>query len=187
MEKVKKKIASAFEKGIRNATISNLYQADLCEDFYLHGDYAFNVVNRESIAMLENYSFSSVMLSPETDGKFARGSRCALEYIGYGRTPVMFTRTCIICNTSGCKNKEKCFDRLIDRTGAAFPIISGPSHTNTIYNSLPAYRLDKRAELKKAGVGLITLLFTDESEAKMAEIIELSQSKEKPKFEYTRR
>ena len=31
-------------------------------------------------------------------------------------------------------------------------------HRNTIYNSIPAYRLDRKAELKRCGVGLLTLL-----------------------------
>ncbi len=187
IETVKKQLADALSLGIRQATVSSFNHITLCEGFYLHGDYAFNVVNRETLAMLEKYSFSSLMLSPETDGKFARGSRCALEYIGYGRTPLMYTRTCIIANLGACQKKEKCFSVLTDRTGASFPIISGHSHTNFIYNSLPAYRLDKKAELKKCGVGLITLMFTDESEARMEEIIKLCDGKTKPAFQYTRR
>ncbi len=187
LETVKKQISEAKAAGIKNATISSLNHLTLCEGMYLHGDYAFNAFNRETLLMLENYSLSSVMLSPETDGKFARGSKCALEYIGYGRIPLMYTRTCVIANINGCKNKEKCYSSLVDRTGAAFPVISGHSHTNIIYNSLPTYRLDKKSELKKSGVGLLTLLFTTETEKQICEIIDLALSGEKPKFEYTRR
>ena len=186
-EAVIAQIEKAKEFGIKNATISSLNHITLCEGMFLHGDYALNVFNRETLKLFENYSLSSVMLSPESDGKFARGSQCALEYLGYGRMPLMYTRTCIIANISGCKNKEKCVSSLIDRTGASFPIISGHSHTNIIYNSLPTYRLDKKSELKKAGVGLLTLLFTDESEARINEVVALASSGEKPKFEYTRR
>ncbi len=186
-DEIKAQIKNAYEAGVRQATISSMYQIELCKGFYLHGDYAFNVVNRETLSLLERFSLSSVMLSPETDGKFVRGSRCALEYIGYGRTPLMYTRTCIIRNVSGCQHKKKCVSVLTDRTGAEFPIISAPNHTNIIYNSLPAYRLDRKSELKKCGVGLLTLLFTDESEQRMAEIIELYGTNEKPKFTYTRR
>ena len=187
LDEVKKQLKEAKKFGISHATISNFYQADLCEGFYLHGDYAFNVVNRETIEMLDKYSFSSIMLSPETEGTFAKGSQSALEYIGYGRTPLMYTRTCIIRNAEKCQNRKSCQGKLVDRTGAIFPIISGHSHTNIIYNSLPAYRLDKKQELKKSGVGLLTLLFTDETEKQMAEIIKLAETKEKPKFLYTRR
>ncbi|MBO5767913.1 MAG: U32 family peptidase [Clostridia bacterium] len=187
LETVKRQIAEAKAAGIKNATVSSFNHLTLCEGMYLHGDYAFNVFNRETLFMLENYSLSSVMLSPETDGRFARGSRCALEYIGYGRMPLMYTRTCIIANIDGCKKQKRCFSRLVDRTGAAFPVISGHSHTNTVYNSLPRYCLDKKSELKKSGVGLLTLLFTTENEKQINEIIGLALSGEKPKFEYTRR
>ncbi len=184
---VKRLLSDAYEYGIRNATICSLYHIDLCKGFFLHGDYAFNVVNRDTLALLEGYSLSSVMLSPETDGSFARGSKCALEYIGYGRTPLMYTRTCIIKNLGRCQGRDACFARLTDRTNASFPIIGAPNHTNVIYNSLPAYRLDRRAELKKSGVGLLTLMFTDESERQMEEVISLYETKQKPSFAYTRR
>ena len=187
LESVKALIDEAKKLGVKQATVSSFNHLTLCDGMYLHGDYAFNVVNRETLALLENYSLSSVMLSPETDGRLARGSKCALEYIGYGRTPLMYTRTCIIANINGCKHKERCISELVDRTGAAFPVISGHSHTNVVYNSLPGYRLDKKSELKKAGVGLLTLLFTDESENRMDEIIALATSNEKPQFKYTRR
>ncbi len=187
IETVKKQLSDAYAMGVRQATVSSLNHITLCDGFYLHGDYAFNIVNREALAMLERYSFSSLMLSPETDGRFARGSRCALEYIGYGRTPLMYTRTCIIANIAPCQRKEKCFSSLVDRTGASFPVISGHSHTNTVYNSLPAYRLDRRADLKKCGVGLITLLFTDETDSRIDEVISLCDGKSKPTFAYTRR
>ena len=187
IESVKEQIARAKQAGIKNATISSLNHLTLCEGMYLHGDYAFNVVNRKTLEMLEGYSLSSVMLSPESDGKFVRGSKCALEYLGYGRIPLMYTRTCVIANISGCKKRDKCYSTLVDRTGAEFPVISGHSHTNTIYNSLPTYRLDKKSELKKCGVGLLTLIFTTENEKRICEIIELALSNGKANFEYTRR
>lgn len=186
-EEVKKQLEKAAEFGIKHATVSSLNQIELCGGFYLHGDYAFNVVNRASLEYLENLSFSSVMLSPETDGRFPKGSRCALEYIGYGRTPLMYTRTCIIANISGCLGKKRCFSTLTDRIGAEFPIISTNSHGNVIYNSLPAYRLDRAAELKKSGVGLITLLFTSESEKETAYLTQSAFDNKKPDIEFTRK
>ena len=187
LETVKKQLSEAKEFGINRATVSSICHFELCKGMYLHGDYTLNVVNRESLGLFDELSLSSVMLSPETDGKFAKFSRCALEYIGYGRTPLMYTRTCIIQNIEGCKNKSECYSALTDRTGAKFPIISGHSHTNVIYNSLPGYRIDRKSELKKAGVGLMTLLFTTETEKQMDEVISLYSSGEKPTFPYTRK
>ena len=99
----------------------------------------------------------------------------------------MYTRTCIIANISGCLGKKRCFSRLTDRIGAEFPIISAPNHTNVIYNSLPAYRLDRVGELKKSGVGLITLLFTTETEKETALITECAFENRKPNIEFTRK
>lgn len=198
IERVKAKLEKAYDLGIRHATISSLNQIKLCEGFYIHGDYSFNVVNRETLSFLEKHSFSSVMLSPETDGSFVRQSRCALEYIGYGRTPLMYTRTCIIANVKGCplaennickapENKRVCFAELTDRTGAKFPILGNYNHTNTIYNSLVGYRLDRKAKLKKSGVGLITIMFVSETEVEMEKVLSLAQTNGKPDFEFTRR
>lgn len=184
---VKEQLAAAYAAGVRHATVSGLYQAKLCAGFFLHGDYALNVYNRKTLAMLENYSFSSLMLSPETDGTFVRSSRCALEYIGYGRTPLMYTRVCVLRSQGRCGGKPPCFGTLADRTGARFPIIGAPNHTNTIYNSLPGYRADRASKLKKHGVGLLTLMFTTESEAEIKHIVSLAAAGKKADFEYTRR
>lgn len=186
-EEIRLQLEKARAFGIKHATVSSLNQLALCNGFYLHGDYAFNIINRASLEYFESLSFSSLMLSPETDGRFPKGSRCALEYIGYGRTPLMYTRTCIIANISGCLGKKRCFSRLTDRIGAEFPIISAPNHTNVIYNSLPAYRLDRVGELKKSGVGLITLLFTTETEKEAALITECAFENRKPNIEFTRK
>jgi hypothetical protein len=56
-----------------------------------------------------------------------------------------------------------------------------------LYNSLPTYRLDKRKELKKSGVGLLTLLFTVETEAEMRAVVEAYRTSAPPKGNYTRR
>jgi hypothetical protein len=49
------------------------------------------------------------------------------------------------------------------------------------------YRLDRRTKLKKSGVGLMTILFTVETEAEMENVMRLVQNNEKPDFEFTRK
>lgn len=187
LPEVKRQLAAAFSAGVRHATVSGLYQAKLCAGFFLHGDYSLNVYNRKTLETLDNYSFSSLMLSPETEGTFARSSRCALEYIVYGRTPLMYTRVCILRSQGRCGGEPPCRGALSDRSGARFPVIGAPNHTNTIYNSLPGYRADRASELKKHGVGLLTLLFTNETERDIKHILSLASAGKKADFEYTRR
>lgn len=187
LPEVKRQLAAARSAGVRHATVSGLYQAKLCAGFFLHGDYSLNVYNRKTLETLDNYSFSSLMLSPETEGTFARSSRCALEYIVYGRTPLMYTRVCILRSQGRCGGEPPCRGALSDRSGARFPVIGAPNHTNTIYNSLPGYRADRASELKKHGVGLLTLLFTNETERDIKHILSLASAGKKADFEYTRR
>lgn len=187
LPEVKRQLAAALSAGVRHATVSGLYQAKLCAGFFLHGDYSLNVYNRKTLETLDNYSFSSLMLSPETEGTFARSSRCALEYIVYGRTPLMYTRVCILRSQGRCGGEPPCRGALSDRSGARFPVIGAPNHTNTIYNSLPSYRADRASELKKHGVGLLTLLFTNETERDIKHILSLASAGKKADFEYTRR
>ena len=187
LPEVKRQLAAALSAGVRHATVSGLYQAKLCAGFFLHGDYSLNVYNRKTLETLDNYSFSSLMLSPETEGTFARSSRCALEYIVYGRTPLMYTRVCILRSQGRCGGEPPCRGALSDRSGARFPVIGAPNHTNTIYNSLPGYRADRASELKKHGVGLLTLLFTNETEQDIKHILSLASAGKKADFEYTRR
>lgn len=168
--KLKKMILAAKKRGIKHAVVSAFWHIDFCEGMYLHGDYPFNIVNNEALNRYCRFPFSSLMLSPESDPSDFHGAPTALEYIVYGRTPVMYTRNCIIKNISGCADQSRCFGTLTDRTGAKFPIIGGFGHRNTIYNSLPSNRIDSRKKLKKSGIGLTTLLFTAETEARMAEI-----------------
>lgn len=172
-EDIKRLLKQAKEKGIRHATVPNLSLLHLTEDFYLHGDYALNVFNRETVRLLEGCSFSSLLVSLESDPKNFGFSQTALEALGYGRVPLMHTQTCIIRNVKEtCMKKGLCTATLTDRTGASFPLLRGYGHRNLLYNSLPSYRLDRRKEWKKAGVGLMTLLFTNETEREMQDIRE---------------
>ena len=120
----------------------------------------------------------------------------------YGRIPLMQTENCIIRNIAGkCLHPEerngkdanapgmsRCACELIDRTGASFPVLRVDGHRNLIYNSLPTYRLDRRKELKKAGIGLCTLLFTTETEREIRTVLDCFRTSEAhPPFPITRR
>ena len=181
-------LEKAFHKGIRRVTVPNLSLLHLVERFILHGDYPLNVFNKEAVGLLTGYSFSSLFLSPEADPGSFGFTTLALEAIGYGRVPLMHTETCIIRNVNGaCLQKADCRTELVDRVGASFPILRGCGHTNLIYNSVPTYRLDKKKELKKKGVGLLTLLFTTETLSEMEKIAAAYRTAEAPSGSFTRR
>lgn len=184
---IKKLLASAKKAGIRQVTVSNIAHLDLCGDFYLHGDYSLNVTNSGSLSLLEELSFSSIMISPEANPKNLSFAGLAEEYIVYGRIPLMQTENCIIRNT-GAACGEHCEGILTDRTKAEFPIMREYKHRNIIYNSVPVYLADKINELRKSGVGLYTLLFTDEyrDEKQFDKLVSLCFSKNPAPFPFTR-
>lgn len=194
-EELKKLLRQAQARGVRRATVPNLSLLPLLQEvaptFFLHGDFPLNVFNRETLHVLERYPFSSLFLSPEADPKSFGFSAVALEALGYGRVPLMHTETCIIRNVRGsCPQTEagQCSAVLTDRTGASFPLLRADRHRNLLYNSLPSYRLDRRKELKKSGVGLLTLLFTVETEADMQDILRRYRASSPPDgLTYTRR
>lgn len=173
-EDVRRLLRQAYERGVRRLTVPNLSLLPLAENFALHGDYPLNVANRETLHVLEGYSFSSLFLSPESEQDGFGFTPMALETLGYGRLPLMHTEVCLIKRVRGACAEETadqpCSAMLTDRVGASFPILRTYGHRNLLYNSLPTYRLDKRKALKKSGVGLLTLLFTVEDEQEMLHI-----------------
>ena len=193
---LEKQIAEAKRRGIRRATVPNLSYLPVLEGFALHGDYPLNVFSRATRDLLERFPFSSLFLSPESD-LFSFGmSTAAMEALGYGRIPLMQTETCLIRNILGtCAGRggpsssaDPCRADLIDRTGASFPILRADGHRNLVYNSVPTYRLDRRKDLKKAGIGLCTLLFTTETDGEIETVLQCYRSSEKnPPFPHTRR
>ena len=193
-EILRRALEEAYARGVRRATVSNLSDLPLLDGWTLHGDYALNVYNRETRILLECFSFSSVFLSPEADPSRFAPSEAALEALGYGRIPLMHTENCLIrnilgsCMESGTGKPVRCHAELVDRTGAVFPVLRAEGHRNTVYNSIPTYRLDKRKELRRAGVGLLTLLFTTERESDMRQVVRCyREAFPHPAFPYTRR
>lgn len=180
-------LSYAKKMGVSRTTVSNIAHLDLCRGFYIHGDYSLNVTNTKTQDVLERLSFSSILVSPETNPRFLSSSSIAKEYIVYGRIPLMQTENCILKNI-GVHCREHCGGNLIDRTNAEFPIRREYKHRNIIYNSVPVYLADKINILKKSGVGLYTLLFIDEykNEQALDKLINLCLNKQHAPFPYTR-
>ncbi|MBP5231150.1 MAG: U32 family peptidase [Clostridia bacterium] len=191
-------LEDAKKRGVRRATVPNLSDLPMLDGFILHGDYPLNVYSPETRDLLEAFSFSSLFLSPEADPFSFGPSSAAMEALGYGRIPLMQTQTCLIRNILGkCPAPERngsgrethpCRADLVDRANASFPVLRADGHRNILYNSVPTYRLDRRRDLRKAGVGLCTLLFTTETDEEIRTVLQCFRSGEtRPPFPYTRR
>ena len=100
----------------------------------------------------------------------------------------MVTSVCQM-NPSGCEHCGKACGRktvLTDRTGTKFPVCADGMGHNIIYNSLPLCGADKLRALYDCGVSVATLMFTDESENQIINIIKSFIKGENPTTEFTR-
>jgi len=88
----------------------------------------------------------------------------------YGRLPLMLTRNCPAANSpKGCLHCSKALPELTDRRGIKFPVRCFGA-CSEVLNSVPLFLADRLSEVRSTDFG--TLLFTDESPAEAANIIE---------------
>lgn len=179
---IRKLLAEAKEAGISMVCVENPEHISLCGGFDVYGGMCLNVTNSFTADTLRSLGCRQITVSPEANMALARETSGA--YIVYGRLPLMHTRTCIITNICGCHGKKEphnCRALLTDRTGAGFETLGGYCHTNTIYNSVPLWLLDKSITTPDP-----ILYFTVETPAQEREVLTAYRKKKKPGIPVTR-
>ena len=173
-ERVIELLKKAYELGARDALIGNVGHVDLALSlgFKIHGDIRLNATNNSSVAYLEALGFEDVVLSPELTLPQIRdvGGRSAACI--YGRLPLMITEKCVGKELSGCEACNSGRVTLTDRRGVEFPVLRAYQHRSVIFNSVPTYMADKRAELARAGVTMEHFIFSTETAHEVDAIIE---------------
>ena len=118
------------------------------------------------------------------------------EAIVYGRLPLMITENCLVQNSVGCKLDQtgRCVPKnapctqghtLVDRTGAAFPMLGVYGHRTELQNSRPLYLAD-RSEYRRCGLAYARLRFTTETPEECVEIFRAYRENRVPAGEFTR-
>lgn len=106
------------------------------------------------------------------------------EAIVYGRLPLMITENCLVQNETGCRLDRQglCVPEdgpcrcgqpnvLVDRTGAAFPLLPAYGHRTEIQNSKPLYLAD-RPEHRRLGLAYARLRFTTETAEECVSVVQ---------------
>lgn len=162
-----------YEMGFRRALVRNPGQlAPLKElGFAVHGDFSFNAASSQALTVLAD-ELQDITLSFELTLMQIRRLHKPMPVgiIVYGRLPLMETRNCFIRNFTTCKNGNGA--ALTDRTGRAFPIACDHGCRNVLFNSTPLYLADRSREWQEAEISFGRLLFTDETPAQIARIID---------------
>lgn len=181
MANVRRQMDTVYELGVRHVLCGNLGQFSLARSrgFRIRGDFGLNIFNSRSMNWLRREDLESACASFEMTLPQIRDLSKAvpLEMFAYGRLPLMLTEQCIMKNRTGaciCQNQQT---KLVDRTGAEFPIIrDAGTCRNVILNGKKLYLLDKKHALQNLGLWALRLQFTTEGPTEVNRIMEAWQN-----------
>ena len=132
----------------------------------IRGDFGLNIYNSRAVNLLREMDFRSACLSFEMTlpqiRDVSKGVPC--EIIAYGRLPLMVTENCLFKNRTGECSCRQGSAKLIDKTGAEFPVIKdGTSCRSVLLNGKKLSWLDRGDDLAKLGLWGQRLYFTTEN------------------------
>lgn len=175
-ETLLRQLDAAYAAGVRQVLAGNLGQLSLAmsRGFEVRGDFGLNCFNTRTAHVLRRAGFLSMTASFELLLAQIRdlGKALPTELIAYGRLPLMLTENCILKNRSGVCTCKGAATRLVDRTGAEFPVVPDPGTCRSvILNGKKLYLLDRQRELKNLGLWALRLLFTTENRAEVDKVV----------------
>ncbi len=176
LDNVKKGLCQIRALGIREALAGNLgLMIPLREcGFAVRGDFGLNVYNSRSMDVVKELEMISATLSFEMTLPQIRdvSKPVDTEMMVYGRMPLMVTENCIIKNRTGACSCNQGSTKLVDRTGAEFPIIKdGISCRNVMLNGKKLSMLDRQEDLQRLGLWGLRLYFTTENRQEVDRVL----------------
>ena len=164
------------DNGVKEALVGNLglmlpvREAGMA----IRGDFGLNVMNSLSMSALRELELKSVTLSYEmTLPQIRDVSKCVpAEILCYGRMPLMVTENCLIRGKTGECACRQGATRLVDKTGADFPVIrDGNSCRSVLLNGKKLNWLDRQDDLGKLGLWGVRLYFTTENSKEVEHVL----------------
>ncbi len=145
----------------------------------IRGDFGLNIYNSHSLLALRELELKSAALSYEMTLPQVRdlSKPIATELLGYGRMPLMVTENCLIRGKTGECACHLGATRLVDKTGAEFPVIrDGNSCRSLLLNGKKLNWLDRQNDLAKLGLWAVRLYFTTENPQEVDYVLSASIS-----------
>ena len=167
-----KMLKIACDLGVKYALVGNIGQIDAAKKYGFEtvGDFRLNVSNSFAKECYMTLGVENIILSPELTLPMARDVGGGVTV--YGRIPLMITQRCFITDNFGCDRCQGGTAALVDRQGAAFPMMREYRHRNVIFNSTPTYMGDKKDELSRYNVRHEHFIFSTESGEEIATLID---------------
>jgi putative protease len=146
-----------------------------------HADWPLNILNDQSVAAVAEMGAEFAWASPELSGRqlASLGSSAPIPIgcIVWGRLELMVAEQCVLqasgpCNRrcAACARREGWW-RLRDHKGYEFPVTTDPSGRSHIMNSVTLDLTRALDEVLGSGVAAVRLEFTDETPARIAEVV----------------
>ena len=140
----------------------------------IRGDLGLNLYSSGALQAARELELASAALSMEMTLPQIRDVSKAVpcELLVYGRTPLMITENCLIKGRTGECTCHLAPAKLIDKTGAEFPIIKdGDSCRSVLLNGKKLYWLDRQDDLSRLGLWATRLYFTTENPKEVNQIL----------------
>ena len=168
LEGLKQELRLARRIGVREALVGNLGLMIPVREcgLTIRGDFGLNIFNSRDMEVCKKLELQSAALSFEMTLPQIRDVSKAVdaELLIYGRMPLMVTENCIMKNRTGACVCQQGPQKLVDRTGAEFPIIKdGCSCRSVLLNGKKLSLLDRREDLSRLGLWGLRLYFTTEN------------------------
>ncbi len=177
MPKLHKGLHTLRELGVRDVLVGNLGLLIPARNagMKIHGDFGLNIYNSTAMNVLRELELESATVSFEMTMPQIRDLSKAVnaEIIAYGRLPLMLTEHCLIRNRTGeCTCHIGGQTKLVDKTGAEFPVIKdGDSCRSVLLNGKKLSWLDRQEDLAKLGVWAARLYFTTENSREVDRVL----------------
>jgi len=177
MDRLKEQLRTVREMGVRDALVGNLGLLLPVREigFRIRGDYGLNLYNSRSVNLMRELELISATLSFEMTMPQIRDVSKAVpcEILVYGRLPLMVTENCLIRGRTGNCTCNLSTGKLMDKTGAEFPLIrDGSSCRSILLNGKKLSWLDRQKDLGRLGLWGIRMYFTTESPREVDQVLE---------------
>ena len=156
------------ELGVRDVLAGNLGLLPPIRELGMgiRGDFGLNLYNSGAVNLMRELELRSATLSFEMTLPQIRDVSKAVpcEILSYGRLPLMVTENCLIRGRTGGCTCTLGSVRLMDKTGAEFPVIrDGGSCRSILLNGKKLNWLDRQDDLGRLGLWATRLYFTTEN------------------------
>ncbi len=140
----------------------------------VRGDFGLNLYSSAAVNAARELELKSACLSFEMTLPQIRDVSKAVpcEILSYGRMSLMVTENCLIKGRSGQCSCQLQPAKLVDKTGAEFPIIrDGSSCRSVVLNGKKLNWLDRQDDLARLGLWATRLYFTTENPKEVDQVL----------------